>query len=197
MLLNSSRGILFVLSGPSGAGKGTLRECLFQKVSNIVFSISCTTRPPRNGEKNGVDYRFIDKNEFMNLVDSGEFLEWAEVHGYYYGTLSDDVDRELEAGRNVVLEIDVQGARQIKKKRPDSVTIFVKPPSFEELEKRLRNRATESESDLMTRLQNARKEINDSSLFKHIIINDGLKRASEELVSIIKSYNKNITEKEQ
>lgn len=197
MLLNSSRGILFVLSGPSGAGKGTLRECLFQKVSNVVFSISCTTRPPRNGEKNGVDYRFIDKNEFMHLVDSGEFLEWAEVHGYYYGTLSDDVDRELKAGRNVVLEIDVQGARQIKKKRPDSVTIFVKPPSFEELEKRLRNRATESESDLMTRLQNARKEINDSSLFKHIIINDGLKRASEELVSIIKSYNKNITEKEQ
>jgi len=134
MLLNSSRGILFVLSGPSGAGKGTLRECLFQKVSNIVFSISCTTRPPRNGEKNSVDYRFIDKNEFMNLVDSGEFLEWAEVHGYYYGTLSDDVDRELEAGQNVVLEIDVQGARQIKRKRPDSVTIFVKPPSFEELE---------------------------------------------------------------
>lgn len=197
MLLNSSRGILFVLSGPSGAGKGTLRECLFQKVSNVVFSISCTTRPPRNGEKNGVDYRFIDKNEFMHLVESGKFLEWAEVHGYYYGTLSDDVDRELEAGRNVVLEIDVQGARQIKKKRSDSVTIFVKPPSFEELEKRLRKRATESESDLMTRLQNARKEINDSSLFKHIIINDGLKRASEELVSIIKSYNKNITEKEQ
>src|SRR6056297_1231032 len=104
MLLNSSRGILFVLSGPSGAGKGTLREILFKKVSNIVFSISCTTRPPRNGELNGVDYRFIDKHEFMKLVDSGQFLEWAEVHGYYYGTLSVDVDRELEGGRSVVLE---------------------------------------------------------------------------------------------
>src|SRR6056297_3019506 len=117
-------GILFVLSGPSGAGKGTLREKLFKNVPDITFSISCTTRSPRQGEINGKDYRFIDRKTFKDLAEKGAFLEWAVVHGNFYGTLIEDVNSELNMGKNVVLEIDVQGAKQVMVKCPEAVTIF-------------------------------------------------------------------------
>lgn len=183
------KGTLFVLSGPSGAGKGTLRERLFENVTGITFSISCTTRTPRHGEIDGKDYRFIGKNEFLKLVDEGAFLEWAEVHGNYYGTLIKDVMSDLSSGKSVVLEIDVQGARQIKQKYPQAIMIFVVPPSLEELEKRLRNRATEGERDLGVRLSNAKKEIEDACYYDHIIVNDGLSGASDELIRLVRYYS--------
>jgi len=182
------RGILFVLSGPSGAGKGTLRERLFENVPDITFSISCTTRPPRQGETDGKDYRFIDRKIFKDLAERGAFLEWAVVHGNFYGTLIEDVNSELNMGKNVVLEIDVQGAKQVMVKCPEAVTIFVVPPSFEELEKRLRKRGTEEESDLLLRLENARKEMEEAKNYNHIIVNDGLSGASEELIRLVRSY---------
>lgn len=198
MRMSSRRkGILFVLSGPSGAGKGTLREILFLKVSNLVFSISCTTRPPRQGEENGVDYRFIQESSFEELIRGEKFLEWAFVHGHYYGTLKEDVSKELEGGRDVVLEIDVQGALQVKRSCPDAVMIFVKPPSLEELEKRLRHRGTEKEGDLEVRLRNAREEIVTSTNYDHLIINDDVDRASRELCSIIRSYQEDPGKKYQ
>jgi len=186
--MSSRKGILFVLSGPSGAGKGTLREILFRKVDNLVFSISCTTRPPRQGEENGVDYRFIQESSFEELIRKEKFLEWAFVHGHYYGTLKEDVSRELESGRDVVLEIDVQGALQVKRSCPGAVMIFVTPPSLDELEKRLRRRGTEKEGDLEIRLRNAREEIVTSTNYDHLIINDDVDRASKELCSIIGTY---------
>ena len=134
----SDRGKLFVLSGPSGAGKGTLRKKVFETVQGIRFSISCTTRPPRQGEKEGIDYRFISEEAFLSLLKEDKFLEHAKVHGHYYGTLRDDVERTLSSGIDMVLEIDVQGAFQIREKMPESILVFVSPPSLEELEHRLR-----------------------------------------------------------
>lgn len=128
------KGILFILSGPSGAGKGTLRERLFRMLDGLSFSVSCTTRAPRPGETDGVDYRFVAEEEFLRRRDAGDFLEWAGVHGHFYGTLTADVKKALDDGRDILLEIDVQGALQVKKKIPGAVTIFVAPPSMKALE---------------------------------------------------------------
>ncbi|MBN1332311.1 MAG: guanylate kinase [Synergistales bacterium] len=186
--MTSRRGNLFIVSGPSGAGKGTLRERLFRQVKDLVFSISCTTRPPRQGEEDGVDYRFVDEKTFLELIDTGRFLEWACVHDHYYGTLKEDVLLELNRGKDVVLEIDVQGALQVKDACPRAILIFVAPPSLDELEKRLRNRGTEQEKDLEIRLRNARDEIITSGSYDHMIINDNVERASGELQAIVLSY---------
>lgn len=177
------RGSLWVLSGPSGAGKGTLRRILFERLDNLVFSISCTTRKRREGEKDGVDYRFIDEPTFLSLVEQGKFLEWAKVHGNYYGTLREDVEKALDEGKDVVLEIDVQGALQVKQKLPETITIFVLPPSMEELRHRLESRGTEAEPDLSLRLQNAQNELSCAKEYDFCVVNDDLKRAADELVS--------------
>ncbi|MBP9027647.1 MAG: guanylate kinase [Aminivibrio sp.] len=184
----SCRGKLFVLSGPSGAGKGTLRKKVFETVQDIRFSISCTTRPPRQGEKDGVDYRFISEEAFLSLLREDKFLEHAEVHGHYYGTLRDDVEQALLSGLDMVLEIDVQGAFQIREKMPESILVFVSPPSLEELERRLRERGTESGEDLRIRLQNARLEMMKSGDYDYVIVNDDAERASVELKSIITGF---------
>ena len=136
------RGRLFILSGPSGVGKGTLRERALKDVEGLIYSISCTTRSPRPGERDGVEYRFVSEADFKRRVQEGLFLEHARVHDACYGTLRADVERELDAGNDVLLEIDVQGAKQVRSRLPDAISIFVAPPSLEELERRLRNRQT-------------------------------------------------------
>ena len=185
---SKNKGHLFIISGPSGAGKGTLRKILFKRVPGLVFSVSCTTRLPRRGEVDGIDYHFIDDASFHDLKDNGQFLEWAEVHGHYYGTLREDVDRTLSAGKDIILEIDVQGAHQVKKNCSDAVMIFITPPSMPELETRLRKRGTEEENTLRIRLKNARGEMDDSSSFDYVIVNDKLEKAVKKLEFIIDTY---------
>ena len=180
-----SKGKLFVLSGPSGVGKGTLREHALNDLSNLVYSISCTTRKPRAGETDGVEYRFITHEKFEDDIRQNLFLEYAHVHSDYYGTLKADVERELDAGKNVLLEIDVQGALQVRDKIPEAVLIFVAPPSIEILESRLRNRHTESEEALRVRLSNAAKELDLQNEYDYIIVNDDLDKACDELRRII------------
>lgn len=182
------RGHLFVLSGPSGAGKGTLRKALFQALPDLVYSISCTTRRPRPGERDGADYRFISAEAFRDLSLKGAFLEEAQVHGNRYGTLHEDVERELEAGRDVVLEIDVQGARQVKMRFPEAILLFILPPSRSELERRLRSRGTEDENDLALRLKNAEREMEEADDYDHAIVNDHFDRALSELTEIVVAY---------
>jgi guanylate kinase len=178
------RGRLFILSGPSGVGKGTVRARLFERVPGLVYSISCTTRKPREGEIDGVQYRFLDEETFENYVKENLFLEWASVHDHFYGTLLADVERELYRGHHVVLEIDVQGALQVKEKMPDSVMIFLMPPSLEELEKRLASRGTEEKETMKIRLQNASAEVALSARYDYAVVNDKLDRAADELAGI-------------
>lgn len=182
--VNEITGKLFVLSGPSGVGKGTLREHALENFSNLVYSISCTTREPREGETNGVEYRFISRDEFEQGINNNLFLEYARVHGHYYGTLKSDVMKELNAGRNVLLEIDVQGALQVREKINNAVLIFIAPPSIEELSRRLINRNTESQHDLNIRLSNAAKELKFADKYDYIIVNDDLDLASRKLQEI-------------
>ena len=189
MLNENKKGKLFVISGPSGAGKGTLREKALNDIKNLVYSISCTTRKPREGEVDGVQYRFITHEKFKEDIEKNLFLEYAHVHSDFYGTLKADVIRELNVGNNVLLEIDVQGALQVRKKIFDAVLIFIAPPSIEELEKRLRNRHTETEENLRLRLSNAAKELELKDKYDYVIINDNLETASKELKDIIINHD--------
>ena len=180
------KGILFILSGPSGAGKGTLRERLFRMLDGLSFSVSCTTRAPRPGETDGMDYRFVAEEEFLRRRDAGDFLEWAGVHGHFYGTLTADVKKALDDGRDILLEIDVQGALQVKKKIPGAVTIFVAPPSMKALEERLRGRSTETEQDIALRLCNARREMGESFKYDFTVVNDDIDAAAQRLADIVR-----------
>jgi guanylate kinase len=191
------KGKLFVLAGPSGVGKGTLRARALEDVEDLVYSISCTTREPRSGEREGVDYYFVTQKDFEDKVVRGLFLEHAVVHGDCYGTLGENVERETNAGRDVLLEIDVQGAQQVRRLRPESVLIFVTPPSLEVLERRLRQRRTEPEEKIKLRLENAKKEIQEIEEYDHVILNDVLDQAAEELRSIVLGYRKNPPENEK
>ncbi|MBQ6774157.1 MAG: guanylate kinase [Synergistaceae bacterium] len=178
-------GSLFVLSGPSGVGKGTLREHALNNIANLVYSISCTTRQPRPGETDGVEYRFISHEKFKQDISENLFLEYAHVHNDYYGTLKADVESALNSGHDVLLEIDVQGALQVREKMPQAVLIFIAPPSVQELERRLTKRNTESQEVIRTRLNNALRELELQDKYNHVIINDDLERASQELRNII------------
>jgi guanylate kinase len=181
------RGILFILSGPAGAGKGTLRKILFQELPDLVFSVSCTTREMRPGEAEGKDYYFITRDKFGGMIARDEFLEWAEVHGNYYGTRRADVAAALDAGRDVLLEIDVQGSRQVKEREPGAVRIFITAPSLDELETRLEERGTETPHQLDVRLRNAAMEMRHAREYDHIIMNDTAPRAASELIDLVKS----------
>lgn len=183
--MNKNTGRLFVLSGPSGAGKGTLREYALNDAPNLVYSISCTTRKPRPGEIDGVHYRFITREKFNEYISQNLFLEYAHVHDDFYGTLKHDVTRELEAGHDVLLEIDVQGALQVREKMPEAVLIFIDVPSIQELENRLRKRHTESEAALALRLSNAVKELEHKNKYDYVIVNENIKSACGELRRII------------
>ena len=182
--INKMTGKLFVLSGPSGVGKGTLREHALKNFDNLVYSISCTTREPREGETNGVEYRFISREEFERGINQNLFLEHARVHENYYGTLKSDVIQELDTGKNVLLEIDVQGALQVREKMNKAILIFIAPPSLEELSRRLINRHTESQHDLRVRLSNAEKELKLADKYDYIVVNDDLEKASRKLQEI-------------
>lgn len=183
--MSSSRGHLFVISGPAGAGKGTLRRALFDIVPGLVYSVSCTTRSMRPGEVDGVDYRFIDRDDFVRQVEEGGFLEWAEVHGSLYGTRRSDVESSLDAGSDVVLEIDVQGCANVVKVMPQAVKIFIKAPSMEELHRRLVGRGTESAEQIALRSKNAYEEMSHEPEYDIVIVNDDVDRASRELADAV------------
>lgn len=168
------RGVLFVFSGPSGVGKGTLKAKLFEEFADrIAYSVSATTRGPREGEMDGKDYFFISRQEFERRVKNNEFLEHAEFAGNCYGTPRAYVEKLLDSGMNVVLEIDVQGALQVMKSMPECVSVFILPPSFEELEHRLRGRGTETEEKVRERLETAKRELPYAPQYDYQIVNGG------------------------
>jgi len=178
-----------VISGPSGVGKGSVvRRLLERDPGGLWFSVSWTTRPPRPGERDGREYRFVSDQAFDELVASDALLEWAEVFGHRYGTPAEDVERARAAGRDVLLEIDVQGARQVKQRAPDAVLVFLVPPNREELERRLRTRGTEDERTLARRLAEAERELTEASWFDHVVVNDDLERAADEVLAIIAAH---------
>ena len=166
------KGMLLILSGPSGAGKGTLGKLLLQEDDSFCFSVSATTRAMREGEEPDVDYHFVDDQRFDELITQNAFLEYADVHGHRYGTLRGDVEHRLSQGKNVLLDIDVQGAAMVMARMPDAVTVFILPPSFEELRKRLIGRGTETPEDVETRLRNARNEVNMLSMYQYVLVNE-------------------------
>jgi guanylate kinase len=179
-------GRLFVITAPSGAGKTSLIEALIRDDPSLQLSISYTTRAPRPGEKNGVDYHFVDDAEFLAMRGRGDFVESAEVHGYRYGTSRRVITDALARGRNLILEIDWQGARQVRALYPDCIGIFIVPPSIEELERRMRSRALDSETVIRRRLANAREELEHSGEFEYRIINKDFETAQRELAEIIR-----------
>lgn len=181
------KGNLFVVSAPSGAGKTTLCQRLRELLPDIRFSVSYTTRPPRKGEINDVHYSFVDEEEFRTMISEGEFVEWAEVHGNFYGTSRKRIEDIINNGFDVLLDIDVQGARKIKDKFPQSILIFVLPPSMEALKDRLSKRMTESEDIMKRRLQNAIDEIKEFINYDYVIINNILDEAVKDMTCIIKS----------
>jgi guanylate kinase len=170
-------GRLIVLTGPSGVGKGTLMRSLLQRHPELYYSVSVTTRSPRTGEIDGKNYYFISRNKFEQLVAQGEFLEWAEFAGNYYGTPREAVLNQIRAGKTVVLEIELEGARQIRASFPSALSIFILPPSFEELEQRIRNRGQDSEEAIARRLQCAHEELKAAEEFDIQIVNDDLETA--------------------
>jgi guanylate kinase len=179
------RGLLFIVSAPSGTGKTTLVERLVQRVPNLRMSRSYTSRLARVGEKNGVDYNFISREQFEVMVQDGAFLEWADLFGSYYGTSAADTDAALERGEDVVLVIDVQGARQVRSRGIESVGVFVLPPSSAILEQRLRGRSKDSEEQIARRLVVARREVSEYAQYEYIVVNDELEAAVERLQSIV------------
>jgi len=178
-------GKLFVVSGPSGAGKSTVISAVMSGMSNLAFSVSATTREPRSGEEDGREYYFKTKAEFESLIEQGEFLEYAVYVDNYYGTPRAAVENMLRQGVNVILDIEVQGARKIRENAPEAVMIFFAPPSFMELERRLRDRGKDSDEKIKLRLQTARMELEFAKKYDYIIINKDIQVAADELRSII------------
>jgi guanylate kinase len=181
-------GHLFIVSAPSGAGKSTLCRAVLAHFSDLLYSISHTTRPPRKGEQNGVDYYFIPKDEFEKGIERRRWAEWAEVHGNYYGTAAEFLDQGLSDGSDILLDIDVQGTRQILKRYPEGITIFILPPSLEVLKQRLKARGTDSPAVMAVRLNNAQQEMAQQEIYRHIVINDRLQAAIAEMIAIFESY---------
>lgn len=180
-----SKGTLFVVAGPSGAGKGTVLGQVFATTDNLFYSVSVTTRQPRDGERHGIDYLFYSDRAVLDMIEKNQFLEYAEYVGNIYGTPADAVDAQLEEGKDVVLEIEIVGALQVKQKRPEAVMIFLAPPGFDELERRLRGRGTDTEDVIFRRLAKAREEHRKIREFDYIVINDNISEAADELRAII------------
>ena len=180
------KGKLFVITGPSGVGKGTLIRELLTRVPDLALSVSATTRPPRPGERDGVDYHFLPEEEFARRLASGEFMEHASYSGYQYGTLLSEVEPRLELGTSVVLEIEVQGARQVRARMPEAVLVFVAPPEPAALRERLEGRGTDSPDQIEGRLRVAEEELRAQSEFRHVIVNDQLERAADELAALVR-----------
>ncbi len=179
------KGNLFVVSGPSGVGKGTVCKKVVEMDEKVTISVSATTRAPREEDTDGVTYYFLTKEKFGEMIGNDEFYEWADVHGNFYGTPKKPVEENLAKGMDVILEIDVQGGMIIKEKNPETVMVFIAPPSMEVLEERLRGRHSETEEQIQKRLHNAVKELEYEEKYEHIIVNDDLSAAVEELHKII------------
>lgn len=187
MKLND-RGLLIVISGPSGVGKGTVRKALFEMPKhNLTYSISMTTRKKREGEVDGKDYYFVSKEEFEKKIEENKFLEYAEFVGNYYGTPLDKVNEQLDLGNEVVLEIEVEGALQVKKKVPDCVMIFIVPPGKQALYDRLKRRGTESEEIISQRIKKADREFKKAYLYDYIVVNDEVNNAADRIMAIIRA----------
>ena len=186
--MKPKRGHLFIISAPSGAGKTTLVKAVLQQFRDVLYSISYTTRKPRVEERDGIDYHFISKQDFKKGIHKGRWAEWAEVYGNYYGTSAEFIEKSLSSGCDILLDIDVQGTLQILEHYPDSVTIFIMPPSMNALRKRLEMRGSDSQAVIEKRLLNARKEMTQKKMYRHIIVNDVLSEAIKELSAIFKKY---------
>ena len=178
---------VFVITGPSGVGKGTLIRLLRERIPELALSVSATTRAPRPGEEDGVDYHFLSDDEFAQRVRDGEFVEWAEYSGRRYGTLRAELQRHVDAGRPVVLEIEVQGARQVRETLPEAVQIFIEPPDFDALKDRLIGRGTDHSEEVDRRLAVAKEELAAAGEFHHRVVNDRLDEAVARLVEIVES----------
>lgn len=178
-------GKLFVVSGPSGAGKSTLTKEVVKRIDNLELSISATTRKPRKGEQNSKDYYFLDEKNFKKTIEEDGFLEYALVHGNFYGTLKNEVLKKLEEGKNLLLEIDVQGGIQIKEKFKHAILIFVKAPSESELKERLKKRDTDTQEVINLRLKNSLKELKYEKNYKHVIVNDNFEKTLKKLEEVI------------
>ena len=187
-IAHKRKGILFIISAPSGAGKTTLCRALRKRFPDIKYSISFTTRQPRQGEQNGVDYHFVGKQEFERKLQQGCWAEWAEVHGHYYGTSANLLDAAQLRGDDILLDIDVQGTIQILERYPEAATVFILPPSMNVLEQRLRKRGTDSRATIEKRIESASKEIAQKDIYRHLIVNDDLEIAIAELIQIVASY---------
>lgn len=187
MLKIKEQGMLIVVSGPSGCGKSTLNHMLLNSRKNITLSVSDTTRKIRDGETDKIDYNFITKDEFIDNIHNNKYLEYAQVHDNYYGTPRENIDNLLKKGIDVILEIDIEGARKVNDKRSDAVFIFIMPPSMEVLKTRLIGRKTETKDQLVTRFKNAYKEINEVSKYNYVIVNDDLDESLIKMNSIINS----------
>jgi guanylate kinase len=181
------RANVYIVSAPSGSGKTTLLQSLLKTFKDLKFSVSHTTRQPRQGERNGVDYFFTERTKFNEMANRGEFLEWAEYYGQLYGTSRVFVEEHLAAGRDVILDIDVNGARQVKEKIKDAIAVFIMPPSFSELERRLRSRRQESDEAIHKRLEIARSEIPVSRNYDYIVVNDVLEDSVLALEAIVRA----------
>ncbi|MEI8183526.1 MAG: guanylate kinase [Desulfomonile sp.] len=186
-VINIRKGKLFVISAPSGAGKSTLIAGVLPLFPDMLYSVSCTTRPPRSGETDGISYYFLDEERFKAMTENGEFLEWKTVHGNFYGTPAKPVQEALTAGRRMVLDIDVQGALEVFAKVSEAVGIFVTAPNLTALEERLRRRSTETEESIGIRLKNAVAEMAYGDTFKYQVVNDDLDRAVLDLAAVIRS----------
>jgi len=181
----TKQGILIVLSGPSGAGKGTICQALLRSNPELKYSVSATTRAPRTGEVDGVNYLFVSRSEFQSMIDNDQLLEWAEVYGNFYGTPCQQISEMLQSGKDVVLEIDRQGAMQIKKKFPEGVCIYIVPPSMDELANRIYKRGTDSLENIKTRLGSANEELTYIRNYNYVVVNDEVANAMEKVTAII------------
>ncbi len=186
----NKRGFIVIITAPSGSGKTSIYKKLFEVRNDLKFSVSYTTRKRRDGEVNGVDYYFVSRDQFMKKIERGDFLEWAEVHGELYGTERQQVEKCIGDGYICLLDVDVQGALEIMKKDLDCVSIFIEPPSLEELARRLRKRGTEDEKSIMIRINNAKNELEYKKFFDYIVLNDVLERAVKEISEIIDKEKK-------
>ena len=191
--MTKKRGLLIVISGPSGVGKDTLIKRLLELDRNLRYSVSCTTRPPRPGEVDGVDYTFVSPKRFQQLIDEGAFLEYATYNGNLYGTLAERVERARADGHDIVLKIEVQGAEQVRKRVPDAVFIFVAPPSTQELARRQEARNSESSEDMALRRKIAAQEMELAKHYDHVVVNDELERAVAEVLAIIQKARESHT----
>ena len=191
--MNNNKGRLFIISAPSGTGKGSVIKNILEKNPELVYSISATTRRPRAGEKDGIDYFFVSHKVFEKMISDNEFLEYALYIGEYYGTPKTFINKNVEKGRDVILEVEVQGAKQVMDAVPNAVSIFISPPDMHELARRLQGRGTDSDGAQTARLKRAEQEMEEIDIYDHIVINESISKAAEDILNIINNCKNEVT----